>query len=198
MRNYDSETSKIKPFENDSPTIGQLASRHRYLQYTELEWLIDWQIHGCWWTGDDRSLGITLQWRHNGGDGLSNHRRPDWLHNCLFRHNSKKSSKLRVTGLCEVTGGFPLQGASNKENVSIWLRYHEQPQYWPCYPRSAPKGDNHEKVYWDFHSHNCNILRLSYEMGNVSRWWDLAAWLYVVYRYYTALYIYIWNIPSNL
>ena len=43
---------------------------------------------------------------------------------------SKKTSKLRVTGLCvgnsPVTGEFPAQRASNAENVSIWLRHHEQ------------------------------------------------------------------------
>ena len=40
----------------------------------------------------------------------------------------KKTSKLRVTGLCEwnspVTGEFPAQRASNAENVSIWWRHH--------------------------------------------------------------------------
>ena len=46
------------------------------------------------------------------------------------RRRSKKTSKLRVTGLCErnssVTGEFPAQRASNAENVSIWWRHHEQ------------------------------------------------------------------------
>ena len=43
---------------------------------------------------------------------------------------SKKTSKLRVTGLCamnsQVTGEFPAQIASNAENVSIWWRHHAQ------------------------------------------------------------------------
>ena len=41
---------------------------------------------------------------------------------------SKKTSKLRVTGLCAwnspVTDEFPAQMASNAENVSIWWRHH--------------------------------------------------------------------------
>ena len=41
---------------------------------------------------------------------------------------SKKTPKLRVTGLCDgnppVTGEFPPQKASNAENVSIWWRHH--------------------------------------------------------------------------
>ena len=42
--------------------------------------------------------------------------------NVCFRRTSKKTSKIRATGLCEgnppVTEGFPSQGASNAENVS--------------------------------------------------------------------------------
>ena len=66
----------------------------------------------------------TLEWRHNERDGVSYHRRLDCLLNRLFKCRSKKTSKLRVTGLCEgnspVTGEFPTQRASNAENVSIW------------------------------------------------------------------------------
>ena len=43
----------------------------------------------------------TLQWRHNAGDGISNHQSHDCLLNRLFRRRSKKTSKLCVTGLCE-------------------------------------------------------------------------------------------------
>ena len=46
----------------------------------------------------------------------------------LFGHRSKKTSKLRVTGLCvgnsPGTGEFPAQKASYAENVSIWWRHH--------------------------------------------------------------------------
>ena len=53
----------------------------------------------------------------------------DCLLNRLFRRRSKKTSKLRVTGLCAgnppVTGEFPSQMASYAENVSIWWRHHD-------------------------------------------------------------------------
>ena len=56
-------------------------------------------------------FNMTLQWRHNERDGVSNHRRLDCLLIHLFRRRSKKTSKLRVTGLCEgnspVTCEFP-------------------------------------------------------------------------------------------
>ena len=44
--------------------------------------------------------GLTLQWRHNDHDGVANHQPHGCLLNRLFRRRSKKTSKLRVTGLC--------------------------------------------------------------------------------------------------
>ena len=41
-----------------------------------------------------------LRWRHNGCDSVSNHQPHHCLLNRLFRRRSKKTSKLRVTGLC--------------------------------------------------------------------------------------------------
>ena len=73
-------------------------------------------------------MKLSLQWRHNKHDGVSNHQPRDCLLNHLFRRRSKKTSKLRVTALCAgnspVTGEFPAQRASNAENVSIWWRHH--------------------------------------------------------------------------
>ena len=70
----------------------------------------------------------TSQWLHYERNGVSNHRCIDCLLSRLFRRRSKKTSKLRVTGLCEgnppVTGGFPSQRASNEENFSIWWRHY--------------------------------------------------------------------------
>ena len=72
---------------------------------------------------------VTLLWRHNGRGSVSNHQPHDCLLNRLFRRGSKKTSKLRVTGLCAGnspgTGEFPAQMASNAENISIWWRHHE-------------------------------------------------------------------------
>ena len=71
----------------------------------------------------------SLQWRHNERDGVSNHQPHDCLLNRLFKaRRLKKTSKLRVTGLCEgnspVDGEFPTQRASNAENVSVLWRHH--------------------------------------------------------------------------
>ena len=73
-------------------------------------------------------LSTSLQWRHNERVGVSNPQPHDCLLNRSFRHRWKKTSRLRVTGLCArnspVTGEFPAQRTSNAENVSFWLRHH--------------------------------------------------------------------------
>ena len=71
---------------------------------------------------------FACQWSPNERYGV-------WSHRCLvcslsrlFRRIWNKTSKLRVTGLCEgnspVTGEFPAQRASNAENVSNLWRHH--------------------------------------------------------------------------
>ena len=63
---------------------------------------------------------------------VSNHQPHDCLLNRLFRCRSKKTSKLRVTGLCAgnspVTGAFLEQRASKAEKVSVrWLHHGHSP-----------------------------------------------------------------------
>ena len=85
----------------------------------------------------------TLLWRHNGPTGVSNHQPRDCLLNRLFRYRTKKTSKLRLTGLCEgnspVTGEFPAQRASIAENVSTWWRHHGSGLVVKVQPMSAPQ-----------------------------------------------------------
>ena len=76
---------------------------------------------------------IPLQWRHNGRDSVSNHQPCECLLSRLIRRRSKKTSKIRVTGLCAwnspETGEFPSQRAKNAENVSIRWRHHAIGQF---------------------------------------------------------------------
>ena len=73
---------------------------------------------------------FSLQWRHNGHDGVSYHQSYHCLLNRLLSRKSNKILKLRVTDLCAgnspVAGEFPARMASNAENVSIWWRHHTQ------------------------------------------------------------------------
>ena len=77
-------------------------STHRFAKALDWSWwthnggieskILKWQVP---W-----SAGLTLHWRHNDHDGASNHQPHGCLLNRLFRRRSKKTSKLRVTGLC--------------------------------------------------------------------------------------------------
>ena len=77
---------------------------------------------------NDYVVNSSLQWRHNGRDGVSNHQPHDCLLNHLSRRRAKKTSKLRATGHCAgnspVTGEFPAKMASNAGTVFIWWRHH--------------------------------------------------------------------------
>ena len=69
------------------------------------------------------SVRLSLHWRHNERDGISNHMCLDCLLNRLFMRRSKKTWKPRITGLCEenstVTGEFPAHRVNDAEMVSI-------------------------------------------------------------------------------
>ena len=105
-----------------------------YPKLTDLELIFDFQIHSIpfiesLYAGpSSMNIRSPLQWRHNEHDGVSNHQPQHCLLNCFFRRKSKKTSKLRVTGLCAgnspETGEFPVQMARNAENVSIRSRHH--------------------------------------------------------------------------
>ena len=90
-----------------STTVWLQCLLHNFRMICQLTWM-------CW-------TGEVLR-------DFSSRRSSGGLLNRLFRRRSKKTSKLRVTGLCEenspVTGEFPAQRASNAQNVSIWWRHY--------------------------------------------------------------------------
>ena len=97
----------------------------------------------------ERLPSYSLQWRHNGHDGVSNQQPYDCLLNCLFGHRLKKTPKLRVTCLCAgnlpVTGEFPAQMASNAENVYIRWRHHVET--WSWFLKSEPRNKQVNKPH---------------------------------------------------
>ena len=79
----------------------------------------------------------SLQWRHNEGNGVSNHRRLGCLLNRLSRHSSNKTSKLHVTGLCEgnpkVTVDSPHKGPVTRKICpfdGVIMRNHWSTDWW--------------------------------------------------------------------
>ena len=116
-------------------------------------------------------MSWALQWRHNEHDGASNHQPHDCLLNFLFRHRSRKTSKLCATGLCEgnspLTGEFPTQRASDvfiqaqiKENIKAL-------GHWPLWGNSpltsefpAQRASNVENVSTVLDCHEPLLLLL--------------------------------------
>ena len=83
-------SESVSVFMSPTPSPGQ-----RYFACHPAAWLMI-GIQSTYQISDS----ISLQWRHNDHDDVWNHQPHECLLNRLFRHRSKKTSKLRVTGLC--------------------------------------------------------------------------------------------------
>ena len=110
---------------------------------------------------------LSLQWRYNGRDGISNHQPHGCLLTSLFRRKSKKTSKLCITGLCVgnslTTGEFPAQKASNIENVSIWWCYHVL-LHW-CQYIFWTDSDLGFRLQWNFNQNTSNFSFRKMHLG---------------------------------
>ena len=78
-------------------------------------------------------FSVSLRWRHNGLDSVSNHQPHDCLFNRLFRRRSKKTSKLRVTGLFAGIYRGPVNSTHKWpvtrkmfpfDDVIMWIKLH--------------------------------------------------------------------------
>ena len=78
-----------------------------------------------------------LHWRHSDYDGVSNNQPHGSLLNSLFRRRSKKTSKLRVTGLC--VGNSP--GPHTKGQLRGKC-FHLMTSSWVCTDHSLPQHSN--------------------------------------------------------
>ena len=136
IRNNDISSSRISAWHISCPGLSEKSS-NTFCTYVRSEKCLNVYRHSMWtslivlrdaWSYLN-SGSASLQWRHNGRDGVSNQQPHHCLLNRLFRHRSKKTSKLCVTGLCSgnspVTGEFPAQMASNAENASVWWHHYD-------------------------------------------------------------------------
>ena len=99
-------SGKWRPFCLGLNVLNNLSPvRHHAITWANVSALSIWPTHGnkLQWYQMLKCLhseSISLQWRHNDQDGVSNHQPHGCLLNRLFRGRSKKRSKHRVTGLC--------------------------------------------------------------------------------------------------
>ena len=128
-----------------------LVKEARVAKHTQIETHLKTCV-SIWIVWTDYS--VSLLWRHNGRGSVSNHKPHDCLLNRLFRRRSKKTSKLRVTGLClnsPGTGEFPAQMASYAENVSIWWCHHVIGTVIKIWLWCQPYRPSSK--YWSYHIH---------------------------------------------
>ena len=121
------------------------------------------------WSSAQATRYYTLHWRHNDHAGVSHHQTHDCLLNRLFRRRSKKTSKLRVTGLCvgnsPGSGKSPHKGLVTRkmfpiDDVIMTLSHHHY-ETCPCAP-----------TLW-----YCDMLRrLPYRHGLISFRFDMLTW----------------------
>ena len=129
---------------------GRILPMPAYTEVCDTEWQIT-----------DPLLPYTqeaLQWRHNENDGVSNHQPYDRLLKGLFMCRSKKTSKLRVTGLCEgnspITGEFPHKGPVTPKMFPFDDHHHgyiKKPTDWqwafqPYFHTSVNETDIHSLI----------------------------------------------------
>ena len=105
---------------------------------------------------------ITLQWRHNDHDSVSNHQPPGCWLNRLFRRRSKKTSKLRVTGLC--VGNSP--GPVNSPHKGPVMRKKKFP-FGDVIMNLIPHGANSEysSIHIDYIRNSVIIMICSSSSG---------------------------------
>ena len=77
----------------------------KFVLYITLAYFMQLFMAGAGWLIDSC---IILQWRHNDHDGVSNHQPHGCLLKRLYMRWSKKTAKLRVTGLCEGNSPGPV------------------------------------------------------------------------------------------
>ena len=114
---------------------------------------------------------------------VSNHQRLDCLFSRLFKRRSKKTSRFRVTRLCEgnspVIGEFPTQMASKAVNVSIWWR-HNSNNWWKLNAKATKKSVITADVEtsfsrantWMFSWQTCTFSCTVYNMPLADYWID--------------------------
>ena len=80
------------------------------------QWSLRWRQNG-------RDGVSTLHWRHNDHDSVSNHQPHGRLLNRLFRRRSKKTSKLRIIGLCVGNSPGPVTSSWSHQPHDCFLKH---------------------------------------------------------------------------
>ena len=136
--------------ENYQPWMIDLEGleQHYLLISLNRNWRVGrWSCMGIIAFPDKRKIGLwmvvstALPWRHNDHDGVSNHQPQGCLLNRLFRRRSKKTSKLRVTGLCAGKSPGPVKSPHKGPVTQKMFPFDDvimDIHSWSCYPGTLP------------------------------------------------------------
>ena len=117
-----------------------------------------------WLNKNELRSTVSLQWRHNGRDGVSNHQPHDCLLKCLFKRKSKKTSKICVTGFCAgnspVTGKFPHKWPVTRKIFPFGDVIMSYRSLVPCltWPPTRPSWHEMVPIIWS-HQSRCTFHR---------------------------------------
>ena len=114
----------------------------------------------------------SLHWRHNDHDRVSNHQPHGCLLNRLFRRRSKKTSKLRVTGLCVGNSPGPVnsphKGPVTRKMFSfddVIMMMSDIRYIWRTAVHTAPHESTWERAWWQLHP----LTMMTSPDGNIFR-----------------------------
>ena len=131
-----------------------------------------------WWFDVRKLLLVTLHWRHNDHDSVSNHQ----PHGCLLNRiqtqiivNIKAPRHWSFCGEFTGTGEFPAQRANYAENVSTWWRHHGWWLFIPIFD-----------IFWERKNHQrCFVVITKPELMLINMFSpkfapDLMTWTWVI------------------
>ena len=119
-------------------------------------------------------MPMSLLWRHNGRGCVSNHQPYDCLLKRLFRRRSKKTSKIRVTGLCAGNSPGPVNSPHKWPVTRKMFPLMTSSWWWSLQSRDCPDDqdtyrDRFERVNFIL-VHRCKrkTISISWDIFSVS------------------------------
>ena len=140
---------------------------------------------------------MSLHWRHNEHDCVSNHQPHDCLLNRLFKRWSKKTSKLRVTGLCAGNSPGPVNSPHKRPVTRKMFPFDDVIMYKGTLTRKTfSKSLRHHMIScWCVTLFSCKLIQSHKQCGLVI---SLFLFQFLLYSNWPMLSIFhITRQPSN-
>ena len=131
-------------------------------QFSNLEHRLMWMLNISHIRSVDTfhiTAAKSLHWRHNDQDGVSNHQPHGCLLKRLFGRRSKKTSKLRVTGLCAWNSPGPVNSPHKGPVTRKIFPFDDVIMFSWIFSLSARRnGRSTQWVLWHLHQEQDPVL----------------------------------------